>query len=491
LPSVAVKVLDLCQRENLDLPAIAKVISNDPALVAKILKTVNSPAFALRQEVRTVSHAVALLGVNSVRTLVLSFSLLRDVRKGQRAALTNYWKRSVVAALCARELASVLKFAYREEAFLVALLQDIGILALRQLGEPVYNDLLESAGWDHDRLVSGEQVAFDCDHAEVGAWLAARWRLPERFCQAVGYSHKPWRFEGDASGDMSTLVKISALAGSVADIWIRPDATGAAQRAHIECSKTFRGSGILLEEVVKNVSAALPEIASLFEIDLGSHERTQEVLAEAQEALAGATVPNAPIKFKPPAPNSPASIARKITERDLATDLPVGGAAAQYMDEQFLLASQQGEPLSVIMAEVDNWRALTDRLGEKASAALLRSIAPCMSNRLRKKDLVARCSDGEFLFVLPETNADGAEVVAERARMMVASQMHSTLGGASVAVTMSFGCATLLEGSSPSAADLTAMADHALYAARAAGGNRTATAERTAASIVRSSPSLH
>jgi HD-like signal output (HDOD) protein len=101
---VALKVLDLCQRENLDLPEIAKVITNDPALAAKMLKTVNSPAFALRQEVRTLTHAVALLGVNSVRTLVLSFSLLRDVRKAQRSALTTYWKRSLLAGLCARDV---------------------------------------------------------------------------------------------------------------------------------------------------------------------------------------------------------------------------------------------------------------------------------------------------------------------------------------------------------------------------------------------------
>ena len=53
LPAVAVRVLELCQRENLDLSEIAKLVGHDPALAAKMLKTVNSPAFALRQEVRT------------------------------------------------------------------------------------------------------------------------------------------------------------------------------------------------------------------------------------------------------------------------------------------------------------------------------------------------------------------------------------------------------------------------------------------------------
>ena len=485
LPSVALKVLDLCQRENLDLPEIAKVISNDPALAAKMLKTVNSPAFALRQEVRTLTHAVALLGVNSVRTLVLSFSLLRDVRKGQRAALTTYWKRSVLGGLCAREIATSLKFTYKEEAFLAGLLQDIGILALRQLGDNIYNDLLENAGWDHDRLIAGEHAAFDCDHAEVGAWLVAKWRLPERFCLSTGFSHKPWRFEGDARGDMTNLVRIAALAGPVADIWIRPDATGAAQRAHIEAAKIFRGVDFSLEETVKNIAQALPEIASLFEIDLGSAERTKEILAEAQEALVtasveGATAPR-PVAAQP---SSRPAGTRKQPERDTVTDLASGAAGFIYLEEQFAAAVASDEPLSVIVAEVDGWPALSQRLGEVVATGLLRALAPCLSNRLRKKDLVARNSDGEFMFILPDTVADGAEVVAERARALVAAQVHK-LGTGAESVTMSFGCATYTMGFCTSAAELCGLADRALYAAKAAGGNRTATAERTVGAVVR------
>jgi diguanylate cyclase (GGDEF)-like protein len=478
LPSVALKVLDLCQRENLDLPEIAKVISNDPALAAKMLKTVNSPAFALRQEVRTLTHAVALLGVNSVRTLVLSFSLLQDVRKAQRTALTSYWKRSLLAGLSARELATTMKFPYREEAFLASLLQDIGMLALRQLGDNVYNDLLENAGWDHDRLIAGEHAAFDCDHAEVGAWLVGRWRLPERFCLSVNFSHKPWRFEGDPKGDMSNMVRLAALSGTVADIWIRPDANGAAQRAHIEAQKIFRGVNFSLEETVKNIAAALPEISSLFEIDLGTTERTKEILAEAQEALVTASVegPTA-VRIVSPPP-TPAAAKRKQPERDPVTDLATGAAGRSYLEEQFATAATSEEPLSVIVAEVDGWAKLAQRLGEVGSASLLRTLSPCLSNRLRKRDLAARTGAGEFMFVLPETNAEGAEVVAERARNLVAAQAHLADAASGELVTVSFGCATFTPGFCGSAGELSGLADRALYAAKAAGGNRTATAEK-------------
>lgn len=479
-------MLDLCQRENLDLGEIAKVISNDPALAAKMLKTVNSPAFALRQEVRTLSHAVALLGVNSVRTLVLSFSLLRDVRRAQRAALTTYWKRSVLAGLCAREIAGALKYPFKEEAFLAALLQDIGILALRQLGDNVYNDLLENAAWDHDRLIAGEQAAFDCDHAEVGAWLVARWRLPDRFVQAVAFSHKPWRYESEGKADLVNLVRVAAIAGPVADIWIRPDATGAAQRAHIESAKVFRGTGFQLEEAVKSIAGSLPEVANLFEIDVGGADRIKDILTEAQEALVAASAQGvAPSRVVPATPAAPP---RKSAERDPVTDLPGPVAAFSYLEEQFLHAVEHQAPLSVVVAEVDGWPTVAARLGDVGVAALLRALAPCLASRLRKRDVVARNTDSEFIFVLPETPSEGAEVVAERARQLIAEKPIGPAGSA-LSITMSFGVATFTPGSSGSAAELCGQADHALYAAKAAGGNRTAIGERTVGAVVRNSAS--
>jgi HD-like signal output (HDOD) protein len=67
-------VLRLCQEEDLDLNKIAETLSLDPALASKILRMGNSPIYGMRQQVRSVSQAIVLLGVNSVRTLALSFS---------------------------------------------------------------------------------------------------------------------------------------------------------------------------------------------------------------------------------------------------------------------------------------------------------------------------------------------------------------------------------------------------------------------------------
>src|SRR4051794_32914603 len=152
LPAVALQVLRLCQRDNLDLAQNAKVITNDPALSAKMLRLVSSPTYGLGQQVRTVSHALELLGVNAVRTLALSFSLVSDLRKTRHAGinLSAYWKRSVLSAVAARELAVGAGMAQvKEEAFLAGLLQDIGELALARVTPDKYAPLCARAGDDH------------------------------------------------------------------------------------------------------------------------------------------------------------------------------------------------------------------------------------------------------------------------------------------------------------------------------------------------------
>jgi len=79
LPAIAVKVLELAQSNDADIAEIARVISSDPALSSKILKTVNSSFYARPQNVSTVSHALVILGLQSVKTLVLGFSLVSNL----------------------------------------------------------------------------------------------------------------------------------------------------------------------------------------------------------------------------------------------------------------------------------------------------------------------------------------------------------------------------------------------------------------------------
>ena len=108
LPAIAVQVLDLIQRADINLPEIARLISKDPALAGKILRTVNSSFYGRSQNVGTISQALVILGLQSVKTLVLGFSLVTHLNTKDKTKgfdYLGYWRRSIYAANAARTLA--------------------------------------------------------------------------------------------------------------------------------------------------------------------------------------------------------------------------------------------------------------------------------------------------------------------------------------------------------------------------------------------------
>src|ERR671912_1150303 len=140
LPSIAIQVLDLAQRPEADIAEIARVISKDPALSGKILRTVNSSFYGRSQHVSTISHALVILGLQSVKTLVLGFSLVTNLAKTKSKGFKHitYWRRSIFAATAARTIAAKIGLVQQEEAFLTALLKDIGMLVLDLVLEEKY-----------------------------------------------------------------------------------------------------------------------------------------------------------------------------------------------------------------------------------------------------------------------------------------------------------------------------------------------------------------
>src|SRR5271170_887139 len=133
LPAIAIQVLELAQKADVDIAEIARTISKDPALSTKILRTVNSSFYARSQHVSTISHALVILGLQSVKTLVLGFSLVTNLTRGKGFEHLSYWRRSIYSATAARIVSAKANVVQQEEAFLIALLMDIGVLVLDQV----------------------------------------------------------------------------------------------------------------------------------------------------------------------------------------------------------------------------------------------------------------------------------------------------------------------------------------------------------------------
>ena len=101
LPGVAIQVLDLVQKPDVEVNQIARIISQDAALASKVLRTVNSSFYARSNAVSTVSHALVIMGLHSAKSLVLGFTLVSNLREKGFKHL-DYWRRSIYAATAAR-----------------------------------------------------------------------------------------------------------------------------------------------------------------------------------------------------------------------------------------------------------------------------------------------------------------------------------------------------------------------------------------------------
>ncbi len=186
LPAVAMEVVRLTDSEQVDAQALKQCIERDPALAAKLLKVVNSSLFGLNGKVENLTQAIALLGTRPLKLLALGFSLpdalLDDLDVEQ---LEHYWRGAVTRAVAARQLAETQWQMPGDDAFLVALLQDIGMLVLlQQLGTP-YARFLAQVRTHRQRVVEFEQSSLGFDHRQLTVALLRTWQLPDKYAAAI------------------------------------------------------------------------------------------------------------------------------------------------------------------------------------------------------------------------------------------------------------------------------------------------------------------
>jgi diguanylate cyclase (GGDEF)-like protein len=477
MPAVAIQILDLCQRDEPDLAQIAKLISSDAALSAKILRLTNSPTYGLKCEVRTVSHAICLLGLTAVRPLALSFSLVKGLQEKDKKGLTWFWKRSLLSAVAARELSTATNYALVEEAFLGALLQDIGILALRQLPGSDYA-VWARAGTPHGVLAESERALFGEDHASLGAWLGERWRLPAALRASIAFSHTPDHVPGDLHPDVATLVRVVSVAGAVADVWVEQDPSLAMRNLRKLSADLLRIGEETLEAVLQRVAERAEEIAEYFDVDLGSPDDLAAILEQAKEALMIlAIAANREANDAKEAIDSLEARAKSLeqeAQRDGLTGLNNRVFFDQVLAQRVRQAQGEGLPLAIILFDVDHFKEVNDRHGHPVGDKVLAGIAKALATRLRPSDCLARYGGEEFVLVLPNTNQDATAKVAERLRRGVAETVYQIDDAHSLRSTVSAGYAVMQPGAPTTAEQLLASADAALYRAKRAGRNRVA-----------------
>jgi putative nucleotidyltransferase with HDIG domain len=193
MPAVVTDLLNTIEQPDVSATDIATKVARDQALAARTLRLANSSFFGLRQPVVTMRHAITVLGLRAVRTLIAAASVVGQLRPSARTSfdLEAFWRHSVAAAVSAGLLARQVR-SDESAAFMGGLLHDVGRLVLVTCFPDRYAAVTAGGAYAGD-VLEAEQAAFGLDHVGVGVELARHWNFPAVIAEAIGCHHQPPR----------------------------------------------------------------------------------------------------------------------------------------------------------------------------------------------------------------------------------------------------------------------------------------------------------
>lgn len=195
LPAIYRELMEEIHSRDASLKKIARIVSRDLAMATKILQLVNSAFFGLRTTVSSPEQAVALLGGDTIKSLVLSMQVFSQF---EGTALPGFslealWQHGLATSAFARAIAKEERAGptVLDDAFTAGLLHDVGILLLATNRQDEYKKVLAIQQEQQVPEWRAELEVFGTTHAEVGAYLLSLWGLGEAIVEAVAFHHRP------------------------------------------------------------------------------------------------------------------------------------------------------------------------------------------------------------------------------------------------------------------------------------------------------------
>jgi HD-like signal output (HDOD) protein len=210
------KVLEVCNRPVTSSHDLNRVISLDPVLTGRVLKLVNSAYYSLGQEVTSMTYAIILLGLNTVKNLALGTAIIESiggVNTDHGLSMDAFWVHSLSVGVISRSLAQQKGVPLEElEGYFVAgLLHDLGKIPISHCHPEEYRQTIETAAGKQRALYSEERGSLGVDHCTVGGWIAEKWHLHRSLSDVFHHHHNPERSAVQNRHVVETV--------SLADLW--------------------------------------------------------------------------------------------------------------------------------------------------------------------------------------------------------------------------------------------------------------------------------
>jgi two-component system, cell cycle response regulator len=487
LSGVASKIITLASDPNTSARDIGNLASKDIALTTKILKVVNSSFFGFSKDITTVNQAVAIMGINAVRNLVLSFSIM-DIQANHaddRFDYKKFWEKSLASAVTARIIGNFLKPNISEELFMAGLLQNFGQMLIAKTFPGIYTKINELSAKTDDNILLAEKEVLGTTHCMVGANFAKDWGLADSLLVSTQYHHNPETYT-DSNKELNFYLNVVHISGLIADILYDQKTDGKYDQFKIRASEMIALSQNQIEKLLNQVSNEVEETAKFFDLKIDeprsvteilqvannelsqlnlNYEQMNRELTEARDKLEKLTIEL----------SEKNTLLEELANRDGLTKIYNHRYFQEYLDKELSRAVRYKTTLSLILIDIDHFKSFNDTYGHQVGDFVLKEVCSVSDELVRNSDLLARYGGEEFVIVLPETIIDNAKTVAEKLRKAIEEKRffnEETKEDYKVTISLGIACfepdkKMLLKN------QLIEHADKALYVAKKNGRNRT------------------
>jgi HD-like signal output (HDOD) protein len=296
-PMLALQIVDRTRQPDCKIEEVGEMLAQDPALCARLLKTLNSSLYGLSRPVSSISRAVTMLGLKPLRSLILGLTMsTMHMSMEPDEGLRRHWRNSVAGAIITREFSRQLKYLSPEEDMVASLLRDLGMLLLRQafpsLYEPVWS---QDSKISHVRQCGWEEKHLGVHHADVSATLLERWRLPPEIVEPIRYHHFPGEIpvSGTKSGTFSGRTYLLDFTSRLAELDDMPYDEKVVQQILQTAAERFGLDRGGLELFLAEVTPRIEEFAAVLSVDIGTCPDFADILVASSDELIQSSVEGA------------------------------------------------------------------------------------------------------------------------------------------------------------------------------------------------------
>ena len=193
IPSVFLTVNKMLSDPHTSAIDVGQVVSSDQVIAAKILKLANSAFYGFAGRVNTVPHAIAVLGFNATKNVVLTTGVLSALKLKTQIDgfnLSAFWKHSAAVGAIARLVAEEFYAQRKEEAFVAGILHDIGKLILAICSPEDFANCINLAASKGCLFLDAEKEVLGICHTDIADWVNKRWNLPREIAAVMINHHK-------------------------------------------------------------------------------------------------------------------------------------------------------------------------------------------------------------------------------------------------------------------------------------------------------------